>query len=136
MAGDAVEVLRRAFQAYDEGGPEAVFPLLAPEIEWTVRADLPDAGTYRGHAEVSALFGRFSEVMDDMWMRPEELIAIGSDVVVAPLRWGGRGKASGAAFEESRETWVATVRDGKIVRIREFATQDEAMAEARVDLRP
>ena len=129
MTREAVEVTRRAFQAFDDGGLEAVFAVLAPDIEWTVRADLPDAGTYHGHAEVSQLFGRFSDVMDDIWMRPEEFIAVGAGTVVVPLRWGGRGKASGAEFEETRETWVATVRDGEIVRIREYATKSEALAE-------
>jgi ketosteroid isomerase-like protein len=54
-------------------------------------------------------------------------VPVGDDQVVVPLTWGGRGKGSGLNFEERRETWVLTVRGGKIVRIREFATREQAL---------
>lgn len=62
-----------------------------------------------------------------MWIEPQELIPVGEDQVVAPLKWGGRGKGSGVDFQESRETWVFTVRAGKIARAKEFATREEAL---------
>jgi ketosteroid isomerase-like protein len=126
MSRHSVEVVRAAFGVWQERGITSDF--LAPDIEWDVRPDLPDAGRYEGHAGVRRLSSRFDEVMDDRWYRPEDFMPVGDDQVVVPLRWGGRGKGSGLDFEERRETWVFTVRAEKIVRIREFATREQALA--------
>jgi ketosteroid isomerase-like protein len=128
MSRQSVEVVRAAFALWQERGITSDF--LAPDIEWEVRPDLPDAGRYEGHAGVRRLSSRFDEVMDDRWYRPEDFMPVGDDQVVVPLTWGGRGKGSGLDFEERRETWVLTVRAGKIVRIREFATREQAITAA------
>jgi ketosteroid isomerase-like protein len=125
--GNNADVVKAALQAWRDGDAAAMLEALDPGIEWEVRPDLPDADTYRGHEGVQRVLARFSEVLDDQWIEPrEEMIEIG-DQVVMPLRWGGRGKGSGVEFEETRETWIGTVRDGKIVRVKEYATKEEAM---------
>jgi ketosteroid isomerase-like protein len=127
MSRQSVEVARAAFEAWQQRGVAFLFDFLAADIDWEVRPDLPDAGRYRGHDGVRRLSARFDEVTDDRWYRPEEFVPVGGDQVVVPLTWGGRGKGSGLNFEERRETWVLTVRGGKIVRIREFATREQAL---------
>jgi ketosteroid isomerase-like protein len=52
--------------------------------------------------------------------------------VVVPLRWGGLGIGSGATFAEREETWVFTLRDGKIRHVREYSTKKEAIEAAAV----
>jgi ketosteroid isomerase-like protein len=128
MAEGSVEVVRGGFERFPS---PTFFELLAPDIEWQVRSDLPDAGTYRGHEEVLRLLARFAEVLDEIWFRPEEFIGVGEDTVVVPLRWGGTGKGSGIAIEERGETWVFTVQDGRVVRVQEFATREEALEAVR-----
>jgi ketosteroid isomerase-like protein len=127
MPHDKLETVRAAFEAW---GSPSWFDFFAADIEWEVRPDLPDASVYRGHDGVRRLVARFTDVMSDMWFEPEELIEAGEDQVVVPLRWGGKGMGSGMEFEERRETWVFTVRDGRIARIKEFATRDEALEAA------
>ena len=79
------------------------------EIEWRTRPDLPDSATYRGHAEVKQLFA----------------------LVVVPLSWLGRGKLSGALVEERQgETWIYTLRDGKIATVREYRHKAQALEAA------
>jgi hypothetical protein len=56
-----------------------------------------------------------------------------SDQVVVPLRWGGRGKVSGAASELS-ETWVFTLRAGKVADVKEFANGSAALEAAGLRL--
>jgi len=68
--------------------------------------------------------------MENMWFRPEEFIQVNEEEFVVPVRWGGRGKGSGLDFEESRETWMFVVRDSKIVRVKEFATREQALEAA------
>lgn len=129
MSQEAVEIVRAGFEAW-KSRSTGLFDLFAEDIEWEVRPDLPDAATYRGLEGVQELLSQFMAVMGDMWFEPEDLIEAGEDQVVVPLRWGGTGKASGAPFEEQKETWVFTVRDGKVTRIKEFATREEAFKAA------
>jgi ketosteroid isomerase-like protein len=131
MSQETVETAREAFRRW-ESEPEALFDLFAPDIEWEVRPDLPDATTYRGLEGVQDLFGLFMDVMSDMWFKPEEFIEVGEDQVLVPLRWGGTGRGSGAEFEERQETWLMTVGDSKITRIKEFATREEAFQAAEI----
>jgi ketosteroid isomerase-like protein len=121
-----VELVRRVFDAFREEGPDAVFAVLAPDIEWTVRPDLPDAKTYRGREGVRQLLATFEDVLDDQWYTALEFIEAGQQVIV-PLRWGARGKASGVPFEEREETWVFALREGKVDRVTEYATKKAAL---------
>jgi uncharacterized protein len=126
MSQENVEVVLALFAAYEQGD---VFDYLAPDVEWQVRSDLPDSKTYRGHDGIRNLLATFEEVMDEQWYRAQEFIEAGDEVVV-PLRWGGRGKGSGIRFEEGQETWIFTVKEGKIARVREFATREAALEAA------
>jgi ketosteroid isomerase-like protein len=130
MPEQIVEVVRAMFETWRERRIDAVFDLLAPGIEWEVRPDLPDSEVYKGHEGYRRLVARFAEVVEEMWYLPEEFIPVGEDKVVVPLRWGGRGKGSGVDFEERRETWIFTVCGGKIARVREFASREQALAAA------
>ena len=130
MSEESVDVVRAAFEAW-RGGDDSFLEFLSDDIDWEVRPDLPDAGRYRGHDGFHKLSARFDDVMEDMWFRPSELIPVGDDQVVVPLTWGGRGKGSGLSFEERAETWVFTVSGGKITRVKEFATREQALADVR-----
>jgi ketosteroid isomerase-like protein len=133
MSGRVVEVVRRLFELFSERELDwdAVFELVDPDIVWEVRSDFPDAGIYTGYEGMRQLSAAFDEVVEETWYLPLEYIPIGSHVVV-PLRWGGLGIGSGAAFAEREETWVFTMRDGKIRHVREYATKQEAVEAAAV----
>jgi ketosteroid isomerase-like protein len=129
MSHENVEIIKAGFAGLESG---EFFELLDPEIEWEARRDLPDSGVYRGHAGVRQLLGRFDEVMDEIWFRPEEFIPIDEDRVLVALRWGGKGKGSGVVLEETREAWLFTLRAGKVVRVQEFPTREQALEAAGV----
>jgi ketosteroid isomerase-like protein len=122
-----VQVVRAAFEAWEGAGMDSILQFLAPEIEWKVRTDLPDAQLYRGHEGIRELMSHFDEVMEDMWFQAQELIPVGEDRVLAQLSWGGRGKGSGVDFDERREAWVFSLRAGQISRVEEFATREQAL---------
>jgi ketosteroid isomerase-like protein len=131
MSQENVEIVRRGFEAFNRGGLEALISggFGSPEIVWEVRADLPDAETYVGYEGMRRLFMAFREVLDETWYRPIEFIDVG-DRVIVPLLWGGRGRASGVEMTEREETWVFTLRDCKIVHVKEFATKNAALEAA------
>jgi ketosteroid isomerase-like protein len=131
MSQENVEIVRLLFSAFEQTGPEGTFRFLSPEIEWEVRPDLPDSRTYRGHDGVRELLATFEDVLDEQWYSPRELIPAG-ELVVVPLRWGGRGKTSGVKVEEREETWVLTLQDGAITRVTEYATKEAALDAVRL----
>lgn len=124
-------LLGRLFELFSEREVDldAILELLGPDVVWEVRTDFPDAGIYRGHEGFRRLHAAFEEVVDETWYRPLEYIPAGDQVVV-PLRWGGLGLGSRAAFAAREETWVVTLRDGRIRHVREYATKEEALEAA------
>jgi ketosteroid isomerase-like protein len=127
MSRENVEVVRASWEAVVRSGPDGFLAFAHPDLEWHVRKDLPDAGVYRGHDGFRALAERFNEAFAEQSYDPEGYIPAGDDMVVVPLRWWARGRESGASLVESEETWVFVVRDGKIVRVDEYATRAEAL---------
>jgi ketosteroid isomerase-like protein len=129
MSQENVEIVRGLFEAFQrESSPEAIIAALDPAIVWQVRSDLPDTETYTGHEGFRRLFDAFEEVLEESWYQPVEFLEAGDQVVV-PLRWGGRGKASGVA-SELEETWVFSLSDGKVTRVKEFVTRSAALEAA------
>jgi uncharacterized protein len=128
MSQENVALVQKGFEAWRGGRVEVMLELLDPEIEWTVRSDLPDAGIYRGHEELGRLFARFEDVLEDQWFEPQEFIEAGEGRVVVPLHWGGRGKLSGVEVAERQgETWVFTIDNERIVRVVEYRRKAEAL---------
>jgi ketosteroid isomerase-like protein len=128
MSQENVERLGRLFELFSEAewNWEAISELVDPDIVWEVRSDFPDAAVYTGYQGLRRLNDAFDDVVEETWYLPLEYIETGSHVVVA-LRWGGRGKGSRTPFAEREETWVLTLRDGRIGRVREYATRAEAL---------
>jgi ketosteroid isomerase-like protein len=134
MSEENVEVVREAFEAsrrpdQGEGDPEAIFEFFDPAIVWEVRSDFPDAETYTGYEGMRLLSAAFREALDQTWYRPLEFID-GGDQIVVSIRWGGRGRGSGIEIAESEEFWVFTLRNGKIVHVREYADRNPALEAA------
>jgi ketosteroid isomerase-like protein len=79
---------------------------------------------HRGHEGIGAYL---SELADHAELRVEmtEFIDAG-DYVVTPVRLDGRGRASGAPFEE-HEVHVLRLRDGKVTEVREYRDKNEAL---------
>jgi ketosteroid isomerase-like protein len=128
MSQAALDAIGSGFAAWEQGGVEALLPHLTDDVAWTVRADLPDAGTYHGHDGVRRLLARFEEVLEDMRFEPLEFIQAGERIVV-PLQWSARGTMSGAVVAERQgETWVFTVRGAQVSEIHEYPTKEQALA--------
>ena len=86
----------------------------------------PEAGTYRGRAEVLRYFTEFVSQFEDFVLTVEDLVDAAGDDVLACLHIHGRGKGSSAGFDV-RAGWIFTVRDGEIVRIRAYLDRAEAL---------
>ena len=91
-----LELARAGFQAFAEGGVEALLPYIHPEFEMTTPAGLAaEPDTYRGHAGVRRYFDSFDDAMTDVRLEPHEFHQVGELVVVEfTLEPGARAPAS------------------------------------------
>ena len=126
MSRENVELVKRAYEAFNTGGVDAILEYMDPEIVWEDLDALPDAGKYRGHEAFRESVRQFYDAFGELSFTGEEFIDAGDDVVVAH-RWHGSGRSSGTPFEGL--VWnVMTVRDGKLVRRRGFTERKAALA--------
>jgi ketosteroid isomerase-like protein len=99
------------------------------EIVWEAAEEAPDAGTYRGHAAIRGYMEDWLATVDGMQWEIKELTEITDDVILAGVRATARVK--GTEHEMAIDyAQVVFVKDGKVVRIKEFLAPDEARAYA------
>jgi ketosteroid isomerase-like protein len=134
MSEENVEVVRRAYEALNRGGVEAVISegLWAPELVWDFSpSGIPGLGVYRGLGEVRTFFEKdwFGVFPLDEWaVEVDELIDHG-DQVIATSRQRGRGGTSGVEAE-LEQAFIVTVRDRQIVRVEAYLDREKALEAA------
>jgi len=120
-----LEVVRRLFDQYAEGGVEAILDGADENIVIEIPSDLSaEPDTYHGHDGLRRYFAGFEGMIDDVRYEAFELRAEG-DFVLAHSRMSGRGVSSG--LEVNLEVYVLhELAGGKIVRIRPYADLESA----------
>ena len=120
--------MRRVFEAFNRDGPEAALAGLAPDVEYHDLPDQPDAGLHHGHSGFLAAMEQFFGELEDYSVNLDGIIDHGEQIVVG-VRVIGRGRSSGASFEQ-RATGIWTLRNGFVVRVVWFRTREEALEAA------
>jgi ketosteroid isomerase-like protein len=127
MSRENVEVVRDAFTAFAERGFDAMAEFWDADINWrAMEGAIDDVGEMHGREAVRRYLEDWIDVFDDVTNVPEELLDIGDDRVLAVQRATGRAKASGVETE-IRYAVVYTLREGKIVRGREYMDRKQAL---------
>ena len=129
MTQDNVEIVRRSFEAFARGDFETAFAAHDPGSEWCTAADEPDQQTYRGLDELRAFVDSLAEPWQNRFadaMRFEQFID-GGEWVVVPWTATLQGRDSGASVEVG-ETYAVRVDGGKIVRVDEYRSKEQALA--------
>ena len=124
MSQENVEVVREAWDAYSRGDYERIAGFHDPHI---VVVTLEDGAVY-GNEAVLANYERWDEAWEGAEATLEEVIGHGDRVFVA-ARFHAHGRASGVEVDTGLYE-VYTVREGKVLRIDEYATRDEALEAA------
>jgi ketosteroid isomerase-like protein len=132
MSQENVEIVRRLFDAFNEGGlnAEDVLEYFTDDIDYRAVEGAPDDhGPVRGKEALRAYAQDWLDTFDNFRPEPVELIDAGDDKVIAIVRISGRAKLSGV---ETDLTYAAlyTFRAGKIARGREYWTRAEALEAA------
>jgi ketosteroid isomerase-like protein len=129
MSEENVEMLRRVYDAFQGGGPDAVMPFFDPNVDYrAMEGALDDIGVFTGHDALRRHWEQWDEMFDDLRAEPSELIDAGEQVI-AMIHLTARMKGSEASID-MRFGIVWTLRDGKIVRGREYATREESLQAA------
>jgi ketosteroid isomerase-like protein len=126
MSRENVEVVRRAYEAFNRGGPEAQLPLIHPDVEFEEPEFFPDRERQHGHDGYLSSFAKVLEIFEVERVEAEELIDVGDDRVIAALYAVGRSKGEGVPGDYRRfEVW--TIREGKVARLEFFDSKESAL---------
>jgi ketosteroid isomerase-like protein len=137
MSQENVEIVRRYFDVFNQGGVEAVISggFWSPEVVWdTTASGIPGIGVFRGYDEIRSFFEDdwFQTFPFEEWeIEVEELIDLGDKVLVIS-RQRGRGVTSGVGAE-LEQAHIVTLRDGQVVRAESYL--DRAKARKAAGLR-
>jgi ketosteroid isomerase-like protein len=127
MPQENIEIVRESLLAYADRGLDALAEFWDADISWRAIEGAPDdVGEMRGPEAVRRYLQDWLDMFDDVTNVPEEVLDLGDDRVVAVQHATGRAKASGVQTD-IRYAVVYTLRDGKIVRGREYIDRNQAL---------
>jgi ketosteroid isomerase-like protein len=90
-----------------------------------------DLGPIEGRDAMRRYLEEGLEIFEDVALEAEEIIDGGEDRVIVVVRFTGRARLSGVETE-LRFAILNMLRDGRIVRGREYATKEESLEAARL----
>ena len=126
MSQENVEIVNTFYRAFARGGLDALSDFLDPCLDYrAIEGAIDDEGVLQGIDAYVSYGENWIQTFDELRIAPEELIDAGDRVVVV-VRVTGRMRASDAEVDLGLGI-VWTLRDGKIVRGREYATREEAL---------
>jgi ketosteroid isomerase-like protein len=130
MSNENVELIPNACEAYANGDLEAMLGLVDSDLEWTnldPSLEDPQPEVCHGRHELESALERRAE--RGLRTEPEEIVGHGDRVMVVAKTPGV--DAYRARPADDRNFSVLTVRDGRIVALRDYRDRDEALAAIR-----
>ena len=131
MSEENVEIASRWYEVAGSkeqllAGMPRTMALCHPEVEWSAPED---GSTYRGRDGVRQRLEEWLESFADYRYEVQRIIDCGGDEVLVVGVEVGRGARSGAEVR-SVNYELLTIRDGMIVRIREYYDEGQALKAA------
>src|SRR5918992_5665235 len=127
MSQENVEIVRTQVERFKETG-ETSPETAAEDITWHDPPDFPDAQVHHGMDGVIRALGVWSSAWTDWRIELNEYVDAGERVLVRGKQWG-RGKDTGVLVEQPL-CLVYLLRDGKVVEVRAFFDDDQALEAA------
>lgn len=128
MSRANVELTRRFIELFNTREFQAFFELLDPDIVYRNREDEPDVEDYHGREAVKRYVAGWLDMFDDLLLQAREFVDLGDEVIIV-TDLVARGRETGADVR-GRYVFLFEIREGVIVRGREYATTEEALAAA------
>jgi ketosteroid isomerase-like protein len=132
MPEENVELVRSVYTAFNglaQGGDIAAYVIAhyAADCEYE---PVEEDEAIRGHDALVSWNERWFEVWDVFRVDVDELTEVGEGVVFTAISVHGRGAGSGIDVNQ-RFFHVFDLRDGKVLRTREYVERNEALEAAR-----
>jgi ketosteroid isomerase-like protein len=129
MSQENVDTIREMFAIVNERGVKAATDafghLLAPDFGLEEATEVPDPASYSGRDAFIANMAKLEESFEELRLEPLEVVDFGEKIVVV-VSMSGRGRGSSAPVEMTfAQLW--SLRDGKAVSLRDYATKAEAL---------
>ncbi|MGH2801032.1 MAG: nuclear transport factor 2 family protein [Solirubrobacterales bacterium] len=131
MSQQDVELARRAYEAWNEGGAEMLRQFLAEDFEFRDPPNLPDSRVVRGRDAAAAYLASQVEVIGDMKFTIVEVKERGRSVVLR-MKLDVHGAGSGLVLP-GELMQVIEVAQGGIQRLRGFFEWEQALEAAAQD---
>ncbi|MCD6015237.1 MAG: hypothetical protein K0R88_1321 [Solirubrobacterales bacterium] len=126
MAQENTDRIRRAYEVWNESGPEAVTEQFwAEDAVYREGPGWPNAGVYRGRAAALARMRSLIDLVGPIEVRLDELIDVGDGRLVACARMVGKG-ASDAPYTQSFAV-VHRLRDGLVIEADYYLDRAQAL---------
>ena len=119
------DVVNRAYSAFASGDIAALLDTLSDDVEWSSPTTLPHGGEFSGRDGVLTFFQGIGAMWESLEVDVEAIGDAGDSLVLAVVRASGTrrgGEASGYGAAHAFE-----VRDGSIIRFREYVDLDEPL---------
>ena len=132
MSLENVEIVRREYAAFAARDWEALAELCHPDIEYETLKTAPGVGgSLRGLLEITEFFDSWSDLYAEFRVEATEMVDAG-DQVVTVERHAARGLKGSDAESWVRDSFACLISfmDGKIWRIEEFPTLEQALESA------
>jgi ketosteroid isomerase-like protein len=125
MSQENVEVVRRAWDAFNRGDLDAFMADVAEDAEFEEDPAFPEAGVFRGREEVIAYVRGFQEQMRDHQFEVEEVRDLG-DRALALLHETAQGASSGIDVDQ-HPAFLYEFKEARISRVRAYLRRSEAL---------
>jgi len=125
MSNENADLIRHAYEAYASGDPAAMLELVDPDLEWTYldpALEHPTPQVCHGRQELEQVLRHWAE--HGIGAELDE-VASGGELVMVGVRMPGVGADHGRRGDD-RAYSVFTVRDGRIVALRDCRDREEA----------
>jgi len=126
--------VRDALAAMERGDVEAIAAQAHPDVVFVNPPYALEPGTRRGIEGLRTALRNMLDAFEELRFESERVIDMG-DRVVAVGMWTGRGKGSRYRFDPQPFAFLATFRDGKMIRYQWFNEHAEALAAAGIEER-
>ena len=132
MSEENVEITREVFAVVNDRGvqaaTEAFGDLLDPKFVLEEASNVPDHESHSGRDAFIANMAKLEESFEELRIEPIDFVDLGERLVVV-VSISGRGRAGGTPVEATvAQLW--SLRDGKAVSLRDYATKSEALEAA------
>jgi uncharacterized protein len=128
VSQENVELARQTYDAFNRGDLDLVLGAFDADVEVHDPPEMPDAAVHRGHDAVRRDWQRTFDSFEEFSIEVEECQDLGEDLLVL-LRYRGRGRGSGVSVD-AQLAHLLTIRDGKLVRMRQFMDRAAALEAA------